>query len=466
MADDARRNGSCGQSNSSYTLDALQADSYRGTVPLEASETAGTPLADLEVLGPVHEPTFGALRSPDFRVFWYGALVYQIALSTQFFAIGLFVLRLARAEHVQGRPALYAGVLGLAISLPSLLLGIFAGVVMDRVDRRKILLWEQSVALLCGAGIAALVVSGAANFGWVLIWAVITGAMGCFGRIARHAILPGLVGPVLLTSAVVLNSSTFRLSFIVGPAIGGFLIGPLGVSLGGILIISASVYVVSLLLFLRVPPQRTPEAGESGDRPGMGASIRAGLVFMREKAFVRWQLLLLLAVTMLANPLRDLLIPYASEVLHKGDSGAAKLGVAYGIGGVVALVAPLVGARLGRGRVFVLSCLGTGSALVLFGVQRSLVPAFILVLIVTLLMMSGMVLCTMITQLTTPDGLLGRVLGAQLLVVDFAIAVGTLLLGGVGSVIGIDVAMTISGVLLTLVAVLVFTRAPVLRAIP
>jgi hypothetical protein len=72
----------------------------------------------------------------------------------------------------------------------------------------------------------------------------------------------------------------------------------------------------------------------------------------------------------------------------------------------------------------------------------------------------------MITQLTTPDALLGRVMSAQLLVVDLASAVGILLLGAVGSVIGVGVAMTISGVLLTLVAVLVFFRAPQLRAVP
>jgi hypothetical protein len=81
-------------------------------------------------------------------------------------------------------------------------------------------------------------------------------------------------------------------------------------------------------------------------------------------------------------------------------------------------------------------------------------------------MMSAAVLCTMISQLTTPGVLLGRVIGAQLLVVDFATVVGTLFVGTVGSVIGIGVTMTISGALLTLIAVLVFVRAPQLRAVP
>jgi predicted MFS family arabinose efflux permease len=441
---------------------AQEASPYGVTVALEASETGGTSRVDLEGPRPARASTFSALRSRDFRVFWYASLAFQIALTMQFFAIGWFVVQLAAREGVPRRAALYAGVVGLAISVPSLVVGIFTGVVIDRVDRRKVVLTEQSVALLSGAGMAALVVTRAANLGWVLVYSVITGTMGCFGRLARQAILPGLVGPARLTSAVVLNSSTLRFSVIVGPVIGGFLIGPLGV--GGVLLVSASACVVALWSLALVPPQRTAETGQ---RPGMVASIRAGLVFMRDKTFVGWQLSLLAAVTMLANPLRDLLPAYANEVLDRGPVGAAWMAAAVGIGGLLAtVVAPLVGARRGRGRVFVASSLGSGMVLVLFGVQRSLVPAFVLVAMVAFLMMGAAILSTMITQLTTPDALLGRVMGAQMLVVDLAIAVGTLLLGAAGSVIGVGAAMTIAGVLLTLAAVLVFARAPQLRAIP
>src|SRR5262245_35740170 len=83
---------------------------------------------------------FNALGSRDFRVFWYGSLVFQIALSMQFFAIGWFVVELAIGEGVPGRKALYAGMLGLALAVPSLVLGVFAGVIIDRVDRRKVVL--------------------------------------------------------------------------------------------------------------------------------------------------------------------------------------------------------------------------------------------------------------------------------------------------------------------------------------
>src|SRR5262245_32879824 len=180
---------------------------------------------------------FNALGSRDFRVFWCGSLVFQIAVSMQFFAIGWFVVQLARGEGLPERAALYAGMLGLALAVPSLVLGVVAGVIIDRVDRRRVVLAEQVVAVLSGAGMAALVMTGLAGLGWVLVYAVITGMIGSFGRLARQAILPGLVGPGRLTSAVVLNSSTLRISMVLGPLIGGILIGPL--EIGGLLLINA-----------------------------------------------------------------------------------------------------------------------------------------------------------------------------------------------------------------------------------
>jgi len=411
---------------------------------------------------PARAATFSALGARDFRVFWYGSLVSSIGMTMQHFALGWFVVELAVRDGAPERASLYAGVVGLSYSVPALLLGIIAGVVVDRGDRRRILLLEQCVELLCAAGMAALTVTGAADLGWVLVVGGITSVAGCFGRLARQAILPGLTGPARLMSAVGLNSSAIGFSAIAGPAIGGLLIGPLGV--GGVLLVDAAASVVALWCLALVPPQR---AADTGPQSGLVASIRPGLAFVRDRAFVRWQLFLLLAVTMFANPIRELLPAYVSDVLHKGAVELSWLAAAIGIGGLVAtVVAAVVGARRGRGRVFVASSLGSGLVLVLFGAQRSLVPAIVLVAVVAFLMVSAAVLCTMITQLTTPDPLLGRVVGVHHFVVEIGIAAGTLLVGAVGSLVGVGTAMTAAGVLLTMAALLVFARAPQLRSIP
>jgi MFS family permease len=428
---------------------------------LEASETGGTVRSNLEGPRSVHAATFSALRSRQFRAFWYAVLVSENAFSIQFFAVGWFVVQLARQEGVPSRASLYAGLMGLALAAPVLVLGIFTGAIIDRVDRRAIARVELGMTFLTGAGMAALVAAGAANLGWVLVWAMITGITGSFGRIARAAILPGLVGPAQLTSAVVLNASSLRISLIVGPMVSGLLIGPVGV--GGVLLMSAVACLVALGFFTRVPPQR---AAETGPRHGMVASIRAGLVFMRDTSFVRWQLGLLLAVIMLGFSFRDLLSAYASNELGGGSVKASWLVSASGIGGLLAtLITPLVAARRGRGRTFVASGLGAGLVLVLFGLQRNLVAALALVAMISFLMIGVFVLSTMITQLTTPNALLGRVIGVQELVVEVGLAVGIPVLGAAGSVIGLSLAITVAGALLTLAAVLVCVSAPRLREV-
>jgi predicted MFS family arabinose efflux permease len=103
--------------------------------------------------------------------------------------------------------------------------------------------------------------------------------------------------------------------------------------------------------------------------------------------------------------------------------------------------------------------------LVLFGLQRNLVAALALVAMISFLMIGVFVLSTMITQLTTPNALLGRVIGVQELVVEVGLAVGIPVLGAAGSVIGLSLAITVAGALLTLAAVLVFVSAPRLREV-
>jgi predicted MFS family arabinose efflux permease len=149
--------------------------------------------------------------------------------------------------------------------------------------------------------------------------------------------------------------------------------------------------------------------------------------------------------------------------------GAAELSwlaAAEGAGGLLAtLVAPLLGARGGYGRVFVATSLGAGVGMVLFGVQDRALTALMLIVVVAFMMVVAGTLCMMITQLTTPDQLRGRVISVQALIVNAGIPGGTLLLGAWGSVVGVGAAVSAAGAVLALVSVVVLARAPALRAI-
>jgi MFS family permease len=403
---------------------------------------------------------FSALRCRDFRVFWIGFLVSMTGNWMQVFALGWLVVELANRSGAPERAALYAGLVGFARLLPGLAVGLLAGAVADRVDRRMLLIVEELSGLLTAVALAVLTLTETVNLAWVIAFAVLGSVTSTFDTLGRQAILPGLVPARLLPSAVGLNSTAVNLSVLLGPLLGGLLIGSLGI--GGLLLLNAGTYGIALWSLARLPAQ--PRV-DTRTQAGVLASIRVGLAYVRDTPFVRWQLLLLATVTVLGNPLSQLLPAWVND-LHMGAVELSWLAAAEGVGGFIAtLVAPIAGARRGRGRVLVASAFAAGGGLVLFGVQRHLVPAFALIVAVAFAMVVVATLSMMITQLTTPAHLKGRVISVQQLIVQAGIPGGTLLLGASGSLIGVGVSIAVAGVAVVLVSLAIFVRVPLLRAV-
>jgi MFS family permease len=404
---------------------------------------------------------FSALGCRDFRVFWTGFLVSMTGNWMQMFALGWLVVELAVRDGTPERAALYLGLVGFARLVPSLVVGLVAGAVADRVDRRTVLVVEETCALVVAIVLAVLTLTDVITLGWVIALSAVGAVTGTFENLTRNAILPRLVEPEHLVSAVAMNSMAVNLSVLLGPLLGGVFIGPLGI--GGLLLLNAASFLASLLSLALIPAQRIVQ--DAGPRVSMVGSIRGGLAYVRETPFVRWQLLLLAAVTLLGYPLSQLLPAWVND-LHMGAAELSWLAAAEGAGGLLAtLVAPLLGARGGYGRVFVATSLGAGVGMVLFGVQDRALTALMLIVVVAFMMVVAGTLCMMITQLTTPDQLRGRVISVQALIVNAGIPGGTLLLGAWGSVVGVGAAVSAAGAVLALVSVVVLARAPALRAI-
>ena len=404
---------------------------------------------------------FSALGCRDFRVFWTGFLVSMTGNWMQMFALGWLVVDLAVRDGTPGRAALYLGLVGFARLVPSLVVGLVAGAVADRVERRTVLVVEESCALVVAIVLAVLTLTDVITLGWVIGLSAVGAVTGTFENLTRNALFPGLVEPEHLVSAVAMNSMAVNLSVMLGPLLGGVLIGPLGI--GGLLLLNAASFLASLLSLALIPAQRIVQ--DAGPRVSMVDSIRAGLAYVRGTPFVRWQLLLLAGVTLLGYPLSQLLPAWVND-LHMGAVELSRLAAAEGAGGLLAtLVAPLLGARGGYGRVFVTTSFGAGVCMVLFGVQHHALTALVLIVVVAFMMVVAATLCMMITQLTTPDQLRGRVISVQALIVNAGIPGGTLLLGTWGSLVGVGAAVSAAGALLSLASMVVLVRAPTLRTI-
>src|SRR5256886_13020624 len=139
-------------------------------------------------------------------------------------------------------------------SLGVLLFTLYAGVVVDRVDKRRLIVWTQALQMLEALALAVLVWTGRVTTWQVMVLAVFFGVVNAFDIPARQAFIVELVGKEDLMNAIALNSSMFNAARIVGPAVAGVLIGVAGVGMCFFLNGVSYVAVIACLLAMRLPP--------------------------------------------------------------------------------------------------------------------------------------------------------------------------------------------------------------------
>src|SRR6266545_534453 len=224
---------------------------------------------------------FRALRHRNFRLFWTGQLISVVGTWMQSVAQGWLMHRLTSSP-------LMLGLLGFCQFLPVTAFALFAGVVADRVDKRKLIIVTQSCALAQAALLAAVVTAGVVQPWMVLVLALLFGVINAFDLPARQSFLVEMVGREDLSNAIALNSAAFNTARVVGPAIAGVLLATIGE--GGCFWLNALSYVAVIAgLALMSPSAHAEKARDAG------ATLMEGVRYAWSVGPVR-NLLLLLGV--------------------------------------------------------------------------------------------------------------------------------------------------------------------------
>jgi len=390
-----------------------------------------------------------ALRYRDFRLFWIGMVVSNVGSWMQLYALGYLVVQLAIRDGVPQLAPFYIGVLGLARALPSLAFGLFGGVVADRADRRKLLLLTQVAATLNALAIAILTITERINIIEVVVIGAIGSTIFSFDAPTRQAMVPRLVRDRDLVSAIGLNSVAFNGAQLAGPVLGGILYIPFG--LGGLFMINALSFSAVIAALILMAP--VPAAARQRDVTVL-RSIREGLGYVRHDVVVRWIIILTAAAALLTRPWIQLLPAFTEQILRVG---AVELSWLMGASGFGALGGALVTASLGnlrrRGLILVISASAMAALVAVFALQRSLLIALPLLALVGFATMLFMGMANTLVQTRTPDHLRGRVMSVHTMVFLGVMPLGTLFLGALGTVVGVDVAL-FAGALAVLALVL------------
>jgi MFS family permease len=271
-----------------------------------------------------HRGMFGALRVRNYRLFASGQIVSNVGTWMQRIAQDWLVLELSGKNPVA---------LGIAASLqflPTLFLTLWAGVLADRVDKRKLLILVQSGMAVCAVVLGLLDVTGLVALWQVYLLCLVFGVFTAFDPPVRQSFVAEMVGRDRLANAVALNSSTFNLARIVGPAIAGVMI--IWTGTGWVFLVNAvSTLAVITGLFRMNPAElHRPVAEPSASK--RGSQLREGLRYVRGRPDIIAVLVLVFCVSTFAFTFFTTLAIAAANVFHREADGYGLLSTLLAVG--------------------------------------------------------------------------------------------------------------------------------------
>jgi MFS family permease len=394
-----------------------------------------------------------AFRHRDFRLFYMGQGTSQIGFWLQQIATGWLIYKLSGSSFLLGLGAF-------AMQIPFLVLAPLAGVFVDRLERRRVLMATNSVAFLQASAMFALVATGTAQPWHLIAGNLVLGTVAACDSPARQSILVELVGGKSdLPNAIALNSMMMNGARFVGPLLGGALIATLGERWGYGLNALTYLFMLGMLSQMH-PTRRHFPASEKGLLRQLAAGARYAYGFLP----TRCALLLLSGVGLTVQSYAAQMPWFAREAFH-GDSSTLGLLVGAGGFGAVTGMAYLALRPDIRGllRLIGVTAASAGLALTVFALSSSLWAALPAIYFVGMGAMLTAASTNIVLQSIVPDELRGRV--ASLYVMSFlGIApIGALLSGWIGEHWGPPVALAGCGVGALLAAGAYWRQLPSIR---
>ncbi|HEX5861699.1 MAG TPA: MFS transporter [Nocardioides sp.] len=392
-------------------------------------------------------PTFRSLANPNYRRYAVGGVVSNVGTWMQRVAQDWLVLQLT------GYSGVAIGITTGLQFLPFLLLSPVAGLVADRIPKRRLLQLTNLGMALPALILGVLAVTGSAEIWHVYVLAFALGTAAAFDAPARQSFVSEIVEPDDLTNAVGLNSASFNAARLVGPAVAGVLIAALGggaVATGWVILINAVSYAAPILTLRRLDAAalRTPELVRR--EPGQ---IRAGVAYVRNRP----DLLLILAIVFFTGTFGlNFQMTSALMATQVFDKGATE----YGLLGTFLAVGSLAGSLIAARRPYVRQRLVIAAALVFAVVEiaAGLMPTYLTYALMTPLL--GFSALTMITaanaymQLHTDPGMRGRVMALYMMIFIGGTPLGSPIIGWIGEAAGARWTLILGGAI-TLVGVLI-----------
>jgi MFS family permease len=376
-----------------------------------------------------------ALRHRNFRLFFAGQSISLVGTWMTRVATSWLVYRLTGS-------ALLLGVVGFAGQIPTFLVAPFAGVLMDRVDRRKLLVWTQALAAVQSLALAGLAIGKVITVPEIVALSVMQGLINAFDMPGRQSFLVQMVETRQdLGNAIALNSSMVNLARLIGPALAGLVIGAVGE--GWCFAIDGVSYlaVIASLLLMRIGGEPVRRAAAS-----MLAQMREGWTYVRTFHAIRTVLTLFALLSLMGFPIMVLMPIFASQVLHGGPHTLGWLMGASGVGALVS-AGSLAVRKTARGLtgMILVAAVMFGGGLILFGLSARLWLSLGLMVVVGFGMMQALAASNTVIQTLVEEDKRGRVMSFYTMAFVGMAPFGSLLAGGLAHRFGAPHTVMLTG---------------------
>ena len=425
----------------------------------------GTQVASPSTEDASAQPTgmFSSLANRAYRYLWLGSICSSFAMNMQIVARGWLIYAMTQSP-------LQLAWVTLSFAIPQVCFALFGGVLADRMQKNYIMVIAQSINFIASLIFAGLIFWGHVSFWDFIIFGFINGTILALSMPARQALVPELVGEKFVFNAMALNTASWNLSRILGPAIAGLMIGLLadgdtqstfGVSVVYLLI--SVMYLISAITVFFIP--YTPVSANDGPRSGVIDEIKSGLVYMWEKPVVFGLIVFSILPFLFGMPIQQLMPAFNQDILNGGPELLGFIMTAMGVG---AIIGSLSVARMGewphKGRWLMLASVLCGGLIILFSQMTHYFWVFLLAPLIGLFQSVCMSMNRSLLQLQVSQQMRGRIMSIDMMTHGL-MPLGIIPVSLVAEYISIDAGLFLSGSLLLMATLVAAYCLPAVRKI-
>ena len=376
-----------------------------------------------------------------------------------FFGMNMMIILRGWLVEDKWHNAAYLGFLMATVAVPMLLLSPIAGVITDRMDRRKLLLMGQMSLVVVNTVVGVLIITDTIQFWNLLIVSSLTGASFAFIMPGRQALVATLVPRAKLMNAMALSTATMNISRIIGPMIAGLLVPLIGI--GGAYMITTGFYISAVAVTAALPPMPPNREREFT----FFEDFVGGFSYIRHSSVLVALMLFATVPMILAMPYMILMPIFANRVWDVGSAGFGVMQAATGVGGLIgALIIANLDAYPKKTRLLLGGAVAFGTFLVLFALSPSFYLALFFLGFVGLGSMVLMTVNNTAIQLVIPDEMRGRVMSFMMMTFGL-MPLGAVPAGVAAEAYGVRGVVVVGGLLSVVAVLILFTTLPGFRSL-